>query len=125
MNPLVLIGWIQRKLYQDDWNRRIFMDMGLQLEDGREVQVWDSIYKEQSDLHGENKSETTRKVSRRQQIRMQKRRKKLARRRRRRKILGIGMVCIGAYIALYCGKSDRRRCRCIWLWKESNRCSGL
>ena len=48
-----------------------FMDMGLQL-DARE------------EIYGENKSETARKVSRRQQIRMQKRRKKIARRRRRR-----------------------------------------
>lgn len=80
------------------------MDMGLQLDDEGEVQVWDGIYKEQSEqgeLHGENKSETARKVSCRQQIRMKKRRKKLARRRRRRKILGIGIVCIGAYMALH------------------------
>lgn len=80
------------------------MDMGLQLDDRGEVQVWDGIYKERSeqeDLHGENRSETARKVSRRQQIRMKKRRKKLARRRRRRKILGIGILCIGAYMALH------------------------
>ena len=80
------------------------MDMGLQLDDSGEVQVWDGIYKEQSEheeLHGENRSETARKVSCRQQIRMKKRRKKLARRRRRRKILGIGMLCIGAYIVLH------------------------
>lgn len=64
------------------------MDMGLQL-DARE------------EIYGENTSETVRKVSRRQQIRMQKRRKKIARRRRRRKILGIGMLCIGAYIVLH------------------------
>ena len=80
------------------------MDMGLQLDDRGEVQVWDGIYKEQSEheeLHGENRSETARKVSRRQQIRIKKRRKKLARRRRRRKILGIGIVCIGVYIVLH------------------------
>ena len=50
------------------------MDMGLQLDDREEVQVWDGIYKELSgpeELHGENTSETARKVSRRQQIRMQ------------------------------------------------------
>lgn len=64
------------------------MDMGLQL-DARE------------EIYGENKSETARKVSRRQQIRIKKRRKKLARRRRRRKILGIGIVCIGVYIVLH------------------------
>lgn len=80
------------------------MDMGLQLDDRGEVQVWDGVYKEQTEqeeLHGKNKSETARKVSRRQQIRMKKRRKKLARRRRRRKILGIGILCIGVYIALH------------------------
>ena len=80
------------------------MDMGLQLDDRGEVQVWDGVYKEQTEqeeLHGENKSETARKVSRRQQIRMRKRRKKLARRRRRRKILGIGIVCVGVYMVLH------------------------
>lgn len=80
------------------------MDMGLQLDDIGEAQVWEGVYKEQpeqEDLHGENTSETARKVSRRQQIRMQKRRKKLARRRRRRKILGIGIVCVGIYMALH------------------------
>ena len=63
------------------------MDMGLQL-DARE------------EIYGENKSETARKVSRRQQIRMQKRRKKIARRRRRRKVLGMALLCVGAYILL-------------------------
>ena len=80
------------------------MDMGLQLDDREEVQVWDGIYKELSgreEHHGENKSETARRVSRRQQIRMKKRRKKLARRRRRRKILGIGIVCVGIYMAIH------------------------
>lgn len=80
------------------------MDMGLQLDDREEVQVWDGIYKELSgreELHGKNKSETARKVRRRQQTRMKNRRKKIARRRRRRKILGIGIVCIGAYIVLH------------------------
>ncbi len=79
------------------------MDMGLQLDDREEVQVWDGIYKELSgpeELHGENTSETARKVSRRQQIRMQKRRKKIARRRRRRKVLGMALLCVGAYILL-------------------------
>ena len=63
------------------------MDMGLQL-DARE------------EIYGENKSETARKVSRRQQIRMQKRRKKIARRRRRRKVLDMALLCVGAYILL-------------------------
>lgn len=69
------------------------------------IYIWDmddpKSGQEMSCSKTDNSKQEDRNVSRRQQIRMRKRRRKLARRRRRRKILGIGIVCVGVYIALH------------------------